>query len=120
MMALTVALVSDVVPKDRTGSAMGLLGTVSAVGTALGPSLGGAVLSWVSWPALFAILACGGTLTFLIALPMLPANPAGRRKATSFDLPGMILLAAALGVYALSTTLGGAHPGLLRSPHTRR
>ena len=27
--------------KDRTGSAMGLLGTMSAIGTALGPSLGG-------------------------------------------------------------------------------
>ncbi len=41
MMALTMAMVSAVVPKTRTGRAMGLLGTMSAVGTALGPSLGG-------------------------------------------------------------------------------
>jgi MFS family permease len=41
MMALTIAMVGDLVPRDQTGSAMGLLGTVSAVGTALGPSLGG-------------------------------------------------------------------------------
>ena len=39
MMALTIAFVGDTVPKDRTGSAMGLLGTMSAIGTALGPSL---------------------------------------------------------------------------------
>jgi MFS family permease len=42
MMALTMAFVGQAVPKEKTGSAMGLLGTMSAVGTALGPSLGGA------------------------------------------------------------------------------
>ncbi len=39
MMALTVALAGEIVPKSKTGSAMGLLGTMSAVGTTLGPSL---------------------------------------------------------------------------------
>ena len=37
LMALTVALVRETVPKEKTGSAMGLLGTMSAIGTALGP-----------------------------------------------------------------------------------
>ncbi len=45
MMALAVAMVGDLVPKERTGRAMGLLGTVSAVGTALGPSLGGVLIA---------------------------------------------------------------------------
>ena len=36
MMALTVAFVGVTVPKAKTGSAMGLLGTMSAIGTALG------------------------------------------------------------------------------------
>ncbi len=38
MTALSMALIGEAVPKARTGSAMGLLGTMSAVGTALGPS----------------------------------------------------------------------------------
>ena len=45
MMALAMALVGEAVPKSRTGSAMGLLGTMSAVGTALGPSLGGVLIA---------------------------------------------------------------------------
>src|SRR5438105_2321078 len=45
MMALTMAFVGDTVPKANTGSAMGMLGTMSAIGTALGPSLGGALIS---------------------------------------------------------------------------
>src|SRR4051794_13228304 len=36
MLALAMALVSEAVPQARTGSAMGLLGTMSAIGTALG------------------------------------------------------------------------------------
>jgi MFS family permease len=115
MMALTVASVNDVVPKERTGSAIGLLGTVSAIGTALGPSLGGALLSWASWPAVFAVMAGAGLVTFLVGLRLLPASPASEQKPISFDFPGMMLLALSLGGYALSTTLGGAHPGPLNA-----
>ena len=38
LMALALAFVAEIVPKGRIGSAMGLLGTMSAIGTALGPS----------------------------------------------------------------------------------
>ena len=110
MMALTVAAVSDVVPKERTGSAMGLLGTVSAVGTALGPSLGGTLLAWFSWPAVFAFMAVAGAVTFLLGLWLLPADAASGQEATSFDVVGMVLLALSLAAYALSTTIGGASP----------
>lgn len=115
MMALTVASVSDVVPSERTGSAMGLLGTVSAVGTALGPSLGGLLLSWAGWPAVFAAMAIAGAATFLVSLRMLPANTGDQRNRTAFDFPGMALLALSLGAYALSMTLGDARPGLLNA-----
>src|SRR5437660_63270 len=37
MMALTIACVSETVPQERTGRTMGLLGTMSAIGTTLGP-----------------------------------------------------------------------------------
>ena len=39
-MALTMAFVGEAVPKSQTVSAMGVLGTMSAVGTALGPMRG--------------------------------------------------------------------------------
>ena len=53
MMALTLAFVGETVPKERTGSAMGLLGTMSAIGTALGPSLGGVLIASLGWRAIF-------------------------------------------------------------------
>src|SRR5262249_4695643 len=73
LMALTVALVSETVPKTRTGSAMGLLGTMSAIGTALGPSLGGLLIGGWGWRAIFLVMAPMGLLDLLLARATLPA-----------------------------------------------
>jgi MFS family permease len=76
MMALTMALVGETVPTARAGSAMGLLGTMSAVGTALGPTLGGGLLAGAGWRALFLVNVPLGAVAMLIARRHLP--PAGR------------------------------------------
>ena len=74
MMALTLALVGETVPKERTGSAMGLLGTMSAIGTALGPSLGGVLIAGFGWRAIFLVNVPLGLLTLLARA----AHPARR------------------------------------------
>ncbi|MCC2642338.1 MAG: Major facilitator superfamily transporter, putative tetracycline resistance protein, partial [Nitrospira sp.] len=66
MMALTMAFVGETVPKSKVGSAMGLLGTMSAIGTALGPSLGGILISELSWRAIFLVNLPLGFLIFLL------------------------------------------------------
>jgi len=58
----------------KTGSAIGLLGAVSAAGTTLGPVLGGALLAGFGWPALFLVLAPLGALAFACAWRALPAG----------------------------------------------
>ncbi len=112
MMALTIASVSDMVPKDRTGSAMGLLGTVSAVGTALGPSLGGLLINAFGWRSVFAFMAMAGAAAFVFGSQVFPADASKEPKPFVFDFAGMMLLALSLGAYALSTTLGDAAPGM--------
>src|SRR4051794_35482113 len=66
IMALTLAFVGETVPKARTGSAMGLLGTTSAIGTALGPSLGGILISGFGWRAMFLVNVPLGLLALLL------------------------------------------------------
>jgi MFS family permease len=112
MMALTLAFVGETVPKHRTGSAMGLLGTMSAVGTALGPSLGGILIAGSGWRAIFLLNLPLGLLTFLLAYRTLPADrqrpviqgQTGDRAG--FDHPGMLLLAVTLAAYAFAMTIG--------------
>lgn len=114
MMALTLAFVGETVPKARTGSAIGLLGTMSAIGTALGPSLGGVLIAAVGWQAIFFINLPLGLGAWLLARRCLPAgHPAPAAGGARLDLPGTLLLALTLAAYALAMTLGRGHAGLL-------
>ena len=110
LMALSVALVRETVPADRIGSAMGLLGTMSAVGTALGPSLGGVLLSGPGWRAVFLVIAPLGLLGLLLTHRVLPArNPAVASGRQDFDGLGTLLLGLTLAAYALAMTVGRGH-----------
>ena len=114
MMALSLALVAEVVPNTRTGAAMGLLGTASAIGTALGPSLGGLLIDQLGWRAMFLVNVPLALITALLAVRCLPADrPTAARPA--FDVVGTLLLTATLAAYALAMTLGRGHPGLFAS-----
>jgi len=107
MMALTIAFVGETVPKERTGSAMGLLATMSAIGTALGPSLGGALIAGLGWRAIFFVNVPLGILALLLMYRYLPADNRRRKlDRDSFDATGMLLLAVTLATYALAMTIG--------------
>jgi len=107
MMALAVALVGETVPPARTGSAMGLLGTMSAIGTALGPSLGGILIAGPGWRAIFLVNVPLGLLAFLLAYRTLPVDiRKPKTDRAGFDTVGTLLLATTLGAYALAMTMG--------------
>ncbi len=114
MMALAMACVSETVPKEKTGSTMGLLGTTSAIGTTLGPSLGGLLIAGLGWRAIFLVNVPLGILNFLLAHRYLPVDrQKPRADRASFDNTGMLVLALTLAAYALVMTIGRGRFGAL-------
>ena len=114
MLALTMAFVAETVPKARTGIAMGLLGTMSAVGTALGPTLGGVLIAGLGWQAMFLVNVPLGALALHLAHRHLPADgEAPGRGAPGFDTVGTVLLALTLTAYALAMTMGRGSFGVV-------
>jgi EmrB/QacA subfamily drug resistance transporter len=114
MMALTMALVGATVPKTRIGSAMGMLGMTSAIGTALGPSLGGVLIAGLSWRAIFLINLPLGLIAFYLAHRFVPPDQAKETGGRSgFDHAGTLLLIITLAAYALAMTMGRGHFGLI-------
>jgi MFS family permease len=114
LMALTIAMVGETVPKSKTGSVMGLLGTMSAIGTALGPSLGGILIAGPGWRWIFLVMAPLGIVNFLLAQHALSRDqgrPGGNRAG--FDGMGTLLLGLTLAAYALAMTLGHGRFGEL-------
>ena len=107
MMALTMAFIGETVPKEHTGRAMGLIGTMSAIGTALGPSLGGILIAGLGWRAIFLVNVPLGILTFVLAHRYLPDDRRQPKAArVGFDYVGTLLLALTLAAYALAMTMG--------------
>jgi EmrB/QacA subfamily drug resistance transporter len=114
MMALAMAFVGDAVPKAQTGRAMGLLGTMSAIGTALGPTLGGVLIAGFGWPAIFFVNVPLGILALVLALRYLPADRRTPHADRSrFDGVGTLLLVLTLAAYALAVTIGRGRFGAI-------
>lgn len=107
MMVLTLASVGEIVAKEKTGSVMGLLGTMSAIGTTLGPSLGGLLIAAFNWQSIFLINVPIGIVNFFLLSRYLPRD----QKRTNgnqpkLDMMGTFILALTLAAYALAMTLG--------------
>lgn len=80
LMTLSMALMRESAGKARVGCAMGMLGTVSALGTALGPPLGGLLIPLAGWRSIFWVPIPLAVIALLLAFAMLPAVPR-REKA---------------------------------------
>lgn len=64
------AYLSDIIPVDRRGEAMGILGTSSSIGMAGGPALGGFISSWYGLDAMFYCSSCMALISVIILLRM--------------------------------------------------
>ncbi|GAA3112941.1 MFS transporter [Rhizobium viscosum] len=84
LMTISMALMRETASKARIGRAMGLLGTVSALGTALGPSLGGALIPLAGWRGIFWVQVPLAGLALNLAIATLPADKArGKTRPAS-------------------------------------
>lgn len=108
MLALTVALAGSAVPKEQTGRAVGLMGGMSALGTAAGPSVGGFLIAHLGWPSLFWLNVPLALIALGLVTAYGPADaPSKRGGSAAAVLPGTLLLALALAGGALAITLRG-------------
>lgn len=76
LMTLSMALVRETTSDQRIGRAMGLLGTMSALGTALGPTLGGVILPTMGWQGIFLAQFPPALAALFLAFVSLPRDAA--------------------------------------------
>lgn len=90
---LTLTLLSEAVPAERRGAALGIWAGVSGLGVALGPVVGGAVVEGISWHWIFWLNVPVG-----LALLPLAANrlTESRGPSSALDLRGLALAAGGL------------------------
>ncbi|WP_130734015.1 MFS transporter [Flavobacterium sp. J27] len=107
LIVITLAFVRNVISEKKIGSAMGMLGTMSAIGTALGPTLGGLLIQNLGWRFIFYIMIPLGVFNFFLIKKYLPktkiqSNPEDKKN----DWIGIILLIITLSSYTMAMTIG--------------
>jgi EmrB/QacA subfamily drug resistance transporter len=93
VMPLTLTILSAAVSEERRGLALGAWGGISGLAVAIGPLIGGAVVSGISWHWIFWLNVPIGLVLAPLALLRLREShgPGGR-----LDLPGLGLASAGL------------------------
>lgn len=107
-MVFTVILL--VFPREKRGTAMGVIGLIIGFAPAVGPSLSGLLVDSVGWRALFAIVTAFGVVVVVLAACLL--RNYGNFARTSFDklsvalsTVGLVCLLYGLSTFASTTNM---------------
>ncbi len=114
-MANNQGIVTEVFPVEERGKALGLLGTAVALGSLVGPGLGGMIVGVLSWEYIFTINVPIGILAAIGAFCLLPKT---KTKAKGrMDLYGALLfivtIVSLFGALSEGLNLGFGHPLIL-------
>src|SRR3954463_14769560 len=93
VMPLTLTILSASVPAERRGLALGIWGGISGLAVALGPLVGGAIVTAISWHWIFWLNVPIGLV--LVPLILLRLDET-RGPASKLDLPGLALASTGL------------------------
>jgi EmrB/QacA subfamily drug resistance transporter len=102
MMSTGPAIIRESFPPEQLGRALGLIGVAVSLGLMSGPGLGGLLIQFFSWRALFYLTVPIGLLFSLLAARYLPMQRTARGAA--IDWLGSLILAAALWLFTLFLT----------------
>ena len=93
VLPLTLTILSAAVPPERRGLALGAWGGISGLAVAIGPLVGGAVVSGISWHWIFWLNVPIGLVLAPLALARLDES---HGPASSLDLGGLVLASGGL------------------------
>jgi len=114
--AIAPAMITAYIPMKLKGKAMGFVMTAAALGTAIGPTIGGVLTQYLSWHWIFFINVPVGIVAILLGAKVIPASTP-LEKPAEFDKRGALLiftgLAALLFAVSEGTSMGWTSPVIL-------
>ncbi len=90
----TLAILTNLFPPERRGAAFGIWAGVAGLATLAGPTVGGAIVTYIDWRWIFFVNVPIGIATLVAAFAIIPDLRPGRRHG--WDIVGVILVTAGL------------------------
>jgi EmrB/QacA subfamily drug resistance transporter len=95
IMPATLSIIMDVFPQEERGKAMSVWAGMAAVGVGLGPVIGGVMIEFSSWPAVFWINVPVVLAALVLGYRLVPESR--DPKPGALDIPGVLLSIGGLG-----------------------
>ncbi|TDV56486.1 DHA2 family efflux MFS transporter permease subunit [Actinophytocola oryzae] len=92
----TLSFITHLFPPAKRGPAMGMWGGIAGLATITGPLLGGVLVDSLGWEWIFFVNVPIGVVGIVLAVVLVPDWKPGRLR--SFDVPGILLSVAGLGL----------------------
>src|SRR5947209_9621240 len=107
LMPVSIATIYSVFPPEERGMAMGTLGVPLLLAPAIGPTIGGYLVTYVNWQSMFYINLPIGIVGFIMGMVYL--RESNVQRGLYFDLPGFLTSAVGLAsiLYAFSSASDG-------------
>lgn len=102
----TTAILTDVFPRERLPTALGMNATSAAFGQALGPVVGGVAAELADWRAIYLVSGPLALLSLLVSLRLVPGRPGTGRERV--DVVGAIALVSSLSLFVAGMSVGSA------------
>ncbi len=90
----TLAILTTIFPPERRGAAFGVWGGVAGLATLAGPTIGGAIITYIDWRWIFYINVPIGILALIATFLIVPDLRPGRHHG--WDIPGIVIVTAGL------------------------
>lgn len=103
--AVAPAMITAYVPMEKKGKAMGIIMTLAALGTAIGPTIGGLLTQYVSWHWIFFINVPIGIFALILGKKVIPRTTTPG-TLTGFDRYGSVLIFVGLATLLFAMTEG--------------
>lgn len=104
LMPAMMTMVKRIVPNEKFGTAIGLVGIALLLAPALGPTIGGYLVEYMNWSWIFTINIPIGIVGIILAIAVLPAFP--KIKNDKLDIGGAITAAVMLFSLLLAFSKG--------------
>lgn len=114
-MATSQGIITQIFPSNERGKALGIVGSFVALGSLVGPPLGGFIVSVLSWQFIFLINVPIGIATFAMSMKILPRTVS--KSDDKLDAKGAILFTIAIvllfGSLIIGEDVGYANPAII-------
>ncbi|MEE4274893.1 MAG: DHA2 family efflux MFS transporter permease subunit [Thermoleophilia bacterium] len=102
MAPISLAILLAAFPRRQHGMAVGVWGAMGTIAGAVGPTLGGILIEYLSWHWIFFVNVPVGFVALVMAVALVPERRPNRH-ARGIDVPGILI--SAVGLFCLVLAL---------------